>query len=146
MHLSRTAHADGAARAPWRRAGLAAGPAALPTGLWCLTLLWPGGHPPAALLLGTFTLTGLGGAAALLAFDLSREGNPAHRAGSASGPVNTGGFLAAGGGAALQTALWPMVALLALASVQLLHRARGAAPMRLRVPAAHRTPFREVTE
>ena len=63
-------------------------------GAWTAVLAWPGQVPP-ALLAGTLLLTGAGGAAGLLGFDIARAGNAAARAGAASGLVNLGGFSAA---------------------------------------------------
>ena len=98
--------------------------------LWSATLLWPGGQPPAALILATLIVTGMSGAASMLAFDLAREGNPASVGGSATGLANTGGFSMAvvtqlvagwlldmGVGDGIPTALLPMVGLMALALV-----------------------------
>jgi MFS family permease len=133
-----------AARRPERRPAVLAGVAAALAACWALTLLWPGERPPGALAFAAFTLTGLAGAAALLAFDLAREGGPVHRAGSASGLVNTGGFLAAvaaeiaiglllaqhGAGARFGAALWPMVVLIAVAAGRLWSLARHPVPRR----------------
>jgi hypothetical protein len=118
------------ARAPWMRTGLLLGTTLAVTAAWAATLLWPGGHPPAAVLLATLVITGAGGACAMLAFDVARGGNPAHSAGGATGLANTGGFSAAVGvqlaaagllhlgAASIQVALLPMLGLLALACVQ----------------------------
>ncbi|MCC6829883.1 MAG: MFS transporter [Thermoleophilia bacterium] len=61
---------------------------------WTAVLAWPG-TVPAALMLGTLLVTGAGGAAGLLGFDIARAGNAPARAGAASGLVNLGGFSAA---------------------------------------------------
>ena len=118
------------ARAPRTRTGLLLGSTLAVTAGWAATLLWPGGHPPAAVLLATLVVTGAGGACAMLAFDVARAGNPAHSAGGATGLANTGGFSAAVGvqlaaagllhlgAASIQVALLPMLGLLALACVQ----------------------------
>jgi sugar phosphate permease len=133
-----------AARRPERRPALLVGVAAALAATWALALAWPGERAPAALAFAAFALTGLAGAAALLAFDLAREGGPAHRAGSASGLVNTGGFLAAvvaeiaiglllarhGAGPGFGLALWPMVGLTAIAAFRLWSLARGPAARR----------------
>jgi hypothetical protein len=51
------------------------------------------GQPPLALVALMLMLSGVSGAASMLAFDLAREGAPA-AGGSASGIVNLGGFSA----------------------------------------------------
>lgn len=119
-----------AGRAPRARTGLLLGATFALTVAWATTLLWPGGHPPAALILGALVVTGIAGACAMLAFDVARAGNPAHSAGSATGLANTGGFtaavvvqLAAGrmldmGAGSIQVALLPMLGLLLLACIQ----------------------------
>jgi MFS family permease len=58
-----------------------------------LVLGWPG-HPPLALVALMLVLSGVSGAASMLAFDLARDGVP-NAGGSASGIVNIGGFSAA---------------------------------------------------
>jgi nitrate/nitrite transporter NarK len=117
---------------------------------WSATLLWPGGHPPAAVILTALVLTGLAGACAMLAFDVARAGNPAAHAGAAGGLANTGGFTAAVAtqlaaaavlgvaDVAIGVALLPMLGLLLVATARLV---RGAPARRgtreaARVPAA----------
>jgi MFS family permease len=101
---------------------------------WGVVLAWPGAQPPHAVVLLTLMITGLGGSVAVVAFMLARAGNPPHVAGSATGLVNCGGFLA-GSAAVLATglllahdgrsavdfqqALLPMLALSMLALAQL---------------------------
>ena len=70
---------------------------------WAATLLWPGGHPPAAVILATLVVTGVGGACAMLAFDVARAGNPAAHRRRRDRPrqhrrLQRGGRRAAGGG------------------------------------------------
>ena len=48
---------------------------------WSATLLWPGGHPPSAVILSALVLTGMAGGCAMLAFDVARAGSPAEHAG-----------------------------------------------------------------
>ncbi|MEA2229227.1 MAG: hypothetical protein QOF04_2857 [Solirubrobacteraceae bacterium] len=107
---------------------------------WGVVLAWPGAQPPHAVVLLTLMITGLGGSVAVVAFMLARAGNPPHVAGSATGLVNCGGFLA-GSAAVLATglllshdgrsavdfqqALLPMLALSALALTQLARLRRG---------------------
>lgn len=61
---------------------------------WALLVLWPGVLPNAVLVVALLVI-GVGGGAAMLAFDGAREANAAHRSGAASGVVNMGGFTAA---------------------------------------------------
>ena len=119
-----------AGRFPARRSALLLGTTLAVTAGWAATLLWPGGRPPAAVILATLVVTGIAGACAMLAFDVARAGNPAHIAGGATGLANTGGFsaavgvqLAAGallghGAGTIHAALLPMLALLVVACVQ----------------------------
>jgi predicted MFS family arabinose efflux permease len=79
-----------AGRRPHRRGPLTAATAALIAAALATLLAWPGDHPPTVLIAGVLCLTGMGGAAAMLGFDIAREGG-----GSASGMVNLGGFGAA---------------------------------------------------
>src|SRR3954453_15884766 len=62
--------------------------------VWAAVLGWPGGRPPHALILAALAISGVGSAVSVVAFMLARAGNPAHGAGSATGLVNCGGFLA----------------------------------------------------
>ena len=61
---------------------------------WGAVLGWPGATPPHALILAALAISGVGSAVSVVAFMLARAGNPAHVAGSATGLVNCGGFLA----------------------------------------------------
>ncbi|MGW1173397.1 MFS transporter [Kitasatospora sp. NPDC002543] len=60
---------------------------------WALVLSWPGGHPPAWLLVGIILVMGSNGPASLVGLDYARARNPAERLGTASGIVNMGGFI-----------------------------------------------------
>ncbi|MGW7445931.1 MFS transporter [Kitasatospora sp. NPDC054795] len=60
---------------------------------WALVLAWPGGHPPAWLLVGIILVMGSNGPASLVGLDYARSRNPAERLGTASGIVNMGGFI-----------------------------------------------------
>lgn len=127
------------ARAPRRREATLLAVAALVTVAWAATLASPG-PAPAFLLVLTFLVTGVGGATGLLAFDVARSGNPAHRGGAASGIVNIGGFGAAvtsqltiaavlqATGAGLEVALWPMVAVAAAATAIAARQTRRGRP------------------
>jgi MFS family permease len=87
-----------------------------------------------ALIVAALAISGVGSAVSVVAFMLARAGNPAHMAGSATGLVNCGGFLAgsvailAAGlllghdgrtAVAFQHALLPMLGFTALSLVQL---------------------------
>src|SRR4051794_9899689 len=61
---------------------------------WTAVLGWPGARPPHALILAALAISGVGSAVSVVAFMLARAGNPEHVAGSATGLVNCGGFLA----------------------------------------------------
>ena len=101
---------------------------------WALVLGWPGARPPHELIVAALMVSGVGTAVSVVAFMLARAGNPAHVAGSATGLVNCGGFLAGsvailaaglllGGGGrtavAFQHALLPMLAFSVVSVVQL---------------------------
>jgi MFS family permease len=109
---------------------------------WAAVLAWPGGMPPHALIVAALAVSGVGSAVSVVAFMLARAGNPAHVAGSATGLVNCGGFLAGSvaillaglmlahdgrTAVAFQHALLPMLGFSALSLMQL---------ARLRTPAS----------
>jgi nitrate/nitrite transporter NarK len=106
---------------------------------WSAALLWPGGHPPAPVVLAALGLTGVAGAVAMLSFDVARAGNPSEHAGAASGLANTGGFTAAvatqlAAAAVLQVAdvaigvaLLPMLGLLLVAAARVWRGSASAA-------------------
>jgi MFS family permease len=94
-----------------------------------LVLGWPG-HPPLGLVVGMLVLSGVSGAASMLAFDLARDGVP-NAGGSASGMVNVGGFSAAivaqaaiglliSAHLGYRVALLPLLALVAIGALQTL--------------------------
>ena len=60
---------------------------------WTIVLLWPG-RAPLWLLVVLVVLIAIGGPGSMIGFDLARTFNPPTRIGSASGIVNTGGFIA----------------------------------------------------
>jgi sugar phosphate permease len=60
---------------------------------WTAVLLWPG-RAPMWLLVILVVLIAVGGPGSMIGFDVARTFNPPTRIGSASGIVNTGGFLA----------------------------------------------------
>src|SRR3954464_8949498 len=100
---------------------------------WTAVLGWPGGRPPHALILAALAISGVGSAVSVVAFMLAPAGTPAHVAGSATGLVNCGGFLAGSlailsagivlghdgrTAAAFQEALLPMLGFSTLSLVQ----------------------------
>lgn len=62
--------------------------------VWALIVAWPA-VLPWPLLAVLLLIVGIGGGAAMLAFDGARASNATHRSGAATGTVNMGGFLAA---------------------------------------------------
>jgi MFS family permease len=118
-----------AGRFPRRRGELASAVALATAAALGLVLGWPG-HPPLPLVVLMLVLSGVSGAASMLAFDLAREGAPA-AGGSASGIVNLGGFSAtilAQGAIGLlvsahlgyRVALLPLLALVVVGALQTL--------------------------
>jgi MFS family permease len=61
---------------------------------WSAVLLWPG-RAPLWLLVVLVCVTGTGGPASMIGFDLARSFTPDERLGRATGMVNVGGFVAA---------------------------------------------------
>ncbi|MFC0596827.1 MFS transporter [Streptomyces palmae] len=62
--------------------------------LWASVLAWPGAHAPGWLLITLCAVLGACGPASMIGFDFARPANPPERAGTASGIVNMGGFMA----------------------------------------------------
>jgi MFS family permease len=60
---------------------------------WAVVLLWPG-RAPLWLLVLLVCVTGTGGPASMVSFDLARSFTPDERLGRATGIVNVGGFVA----------------------------------------------------
>jgi Sugar phosphate permease len=60
---------------------------------WAAVLLWPG-KAPLWLLVVLVVVIAVGGPGSMIGFDMARTFNPPTRLGSASGIVNTGGFVA----------------------------------------------------
>jgi MFS family permease len=75
------------------RLPLVLGTVGLTSVLWALTLAWPGGRAPFALLVTLCVVLGACGPASLIGFDFARPANPPERQGTASGIVNMGGFV-----------------------------------------------------
>src|SRR3954471_5421990 len=120
-------------RGPAMQVRMALVPATLLVLAGTAVLGWPGGRPPHALILAALAISGVGSAVSVVAFMLARAGNPAHVAGSATGLVNCGGFLAGSlailaagvvlshdgrSAAAFQEALAPMLGFSALSVLQ----------------------------
>jgi MFS family permease len=122
------------ARGPYMQVRMALVTGTLLVASWAAVLAWPGGMPPHALIVAALAVSGVGSAVSVVAFMLARAGNPAHVAGSATGLVNCGGFLAGSvailtaglvlghdgrTAVAFQHALLPMLAFSALSLMQL---------------------------
>lgn len=80
------------ARFPYRRSSVVLGIVALMAVAWAVVLLWPG-TPPLPAVIAMLIAIAIGGPASLIGFDFARTFNPVSSHGSASGIVNTGGFL-----------------------------------------------------
>lgn len=80
-------------RYPFSRSTLVMGIVALIVGAWTVVLLWPG-RAPLWLLAVLVVVIATGGPGSMVGFDHARTFNPPTRLGSATGIVNTGGFVA----------------------------------------------------
>ena len=80
-------------RYPFSRSTLVLGIVGAAIVAWTAVLLWPG-RAPVWLLVALVVLIAVGGPGSMIGFDLARTFNPPTRIGSASGIVNTGGFIA----------------------------------------------------
>jgi MFS family permease len=78
---------------PWHRSTLVLGIVGAIVLVWTAVLLWPG-PAPLPLLVLLVVVTGVGGPASMIGFDLGRTSNPAERMASATGIINQGGFYA----------------------------------------------------
>jgi nitrate/nitrite transporter NarK len=78
---------------PWQRSTLVLGIVSAIVVVWTVVLAWPG-PAPFPLLLLLVVVTGIGGPASMIGFDLGRTSNPAERLASATGIINQGGFYA----------------------------------------------------
>lgn len=81
-------------RHPWHRSTLALAIVGAMAVVWAAVLLWPG-HAPLWLLVVLILVSGAGGPASMVGFDVARTSNPGHRTASASGIINVGGFTSA---------------------------------------------------
>ncbi|MDA3645505.1 MFS transporter [Saccharopolyspora indica] len=79
---------------PVRRDRFGLGLSCAVVAVWALLVGWPGVLPMPVLVVA-LVIIGVGGGAAMLAFDGARMANAEHRSGTASGVVNMGGFSAA---------------------------------------------------
>ncbi|MEO9220755.1 MAG: MFS transporter [Mycobacteriaceae bacterium] len=78
---------------PWHRSTLVLGIVLAIVGVWTVVLAWPG-NAPLWLLVLLVVVTGVGGPASMIGFDLARTSNPPGRLASATGIINQGGFYA----------------------------------------------------
>jgi MFS family permease len=78
---------------PWHRSTLVIGIVTAIVLSWSVVLAWPG-NAPLWLLVWLVVVTGIGGPASMIGFDLGRTSNPPHRLASATGIINQGGFYA----------------------------------------------------
>jgi MFS family permease len=76
---------------PWHRSTLVLGIVSAIVASWTVVLVWPG-SAPLWLLVWLVVVTGVGGPASMIGFDLGRTSNPPHRLASATGIINQGGF------------------------------------------------------
>jgi MFS family permease len=78
---------------PWHRSTLVLAIVGVIVASWTVVLAWPG-NAPLWLLVWLVVVTGVGGPASMIGFDLGRTSNPANRLASATGIINQGGFYA----------------------------------------------------
>ena len=78
---------------PWHRSTLVLCIVSAIMATWTVVLLWPG-DAPLWMLVVLMVVTGIGGPASMIGFDLGRTSNPPHRMASATGIINQGGFYA----------------------------------------------------
>jgi MFS family permease len=80
-------------RHPYHRSHVVLGVVAAMAVVWGVVLLWPG-RAPLWLLVVLVCVTGAGGPASMVGFDLARTFHPVESIGRANGMVNVGGFVA----------------------------------------------------
>ncbi|MET3962257.1 sugar phosphate permease [Marmoricola sp. OAE513] len=78
---------------PWHRSTLVLAVVATIMATWTVVLAWSG-PAPLWLLVVLVIITGIGGPASVIGFDLARTSNPPHRLASATGIINQAGFVA----------------------------------------------------
>ncbi|MEI5673992.1 MULTISPECIES: MFS transporter [unclassified Nocardioides] len=81
------------ARHPWHRSSMVLVIVGAIVSAWTAVLAWPG-EAPLGLLVVLVLVTGVGGPASVIGFDLGRTSNPAARLASATGIINVAGFVA----------------------------------------------------
>jgi len=81
------------ARHPWHRSSIVLGIVSAIVVVWTVVLGWRG-DAPLWLLVVLVLVTGVGGPASVIGFDLGRTSNPADRLASATGIINQAGFIA----------------------------------------------------
>ncbi|MRJ75822.1 MFS transporter [Aeromicrobium sp. SMF47] len=80
-------------RHPWHRSTFVLSIIGSIVAVWTIVLCWPG-TAPAWLLVVLVLVTGVGGPASMIGFDVGRTSNPIERMSSATGIINQGGFIA----------------------------------------------------
>jgi len=80
-------------RHPWHRSTMVLSIVWSIVTVWTVVLVWPG-NAPLGVLVVLVLVTGVGGPASMIGFDLGRTSNPAERMASASGIINQAGFSA----------------------------------------------------
>ncbi|RNL60427.1 MFS transporter [Nocardioides marmoriginsengisoli] len=78
---------------PWHRSTLVLSILVAIVAVWTVVLAWPG-EAPLPVLVVLVVVTGIGGPASVIGFDLGRTSNPPHRLASATGIINQAGFFA----------------------------------------------------
>ncbi|WZH53559.1 MAG: MFS transporter [Nocardioides alkalitolerans] len=78
---------------PYQRSTMVLGIVGTIVLVWSIVLAWPG-DAPLPLLVLLVVVTGVGGPASMIGFDVARTANPVERLASATGLVNQGGFIA----------------------------------------------------
>ncbi|MEP6981551.1 MAG: MFS transporter [Nakamurella sp.] len=81
-------------RRPSIRVPLAFGVSILNLAIWGVLIGWPGGHPPLAVMVILMIALAVGGPSSMVGFMLARDYNPRHRISTATGLVNSGGWIA----------------------------------------------------
>jgi MFS family permease len=80
-------------RHPWHRSSIVLGIVSSIVAVWTAVLVW-NGDAPLWLLVVLVVVTGVGGPASMIGFDVGRTSNPADRLASATGIINQAGFVA----------------------------------------------------
>ncbi|MCL3816982.1 MFS transporter [Aeromicrobium wangtongii] len=80
-------------RHPWHRSTIVLSIVGSIVVMWTIVLAWPG-TAPGWLLILLVLVTGVGGPASMIGFDVGRTSNPIERMSSATGIINQGGFVA----------------------------------------------------